>query len=58
MFAPDSNGVDMHKPAVVPVAARKTPVLAAGPDTAVATLVCLALALALLFLACRIASIW
>jgi hypothetical protein len=48
----------MRKPAVAAVAARKVPALAAGPDTAPATLVCLALALALLFLAARIASIW
>jgi hypothetical protein len=48
----------MRKPAVASVAARKAPVLAAGPDTAPATLVCLALTLALLFLAFRIASVW
>jgi hypothetical protein len=48
----------MRKPAAAPVAARKAPVPATGPDAAPATLVCLALALALLFLAFRIASIW
>jgi hypothetical protein len=48
----------MRKPAVAAVAARKAPALTAGPDTAPAKLVCLALALALVFLASRIASIW
>jgi hypothetical protein len=46
----------MRKPAAAPVAATK-PSLPAGGDAPVA-LVCVALALALVVLACRIASIW
>jgi hypothetical protein len=48
----------MRKPAALPVAARKVPALAGGADQASVNLVCLALALALLVLAARIASIW
>jgi hypothetical protein len=48
----------MRKPAARPVAARKMPLLAGRPDQASVNLVCLALALALLALTARIASIW
>ena len=48
----------MRKPEAAAVAARKNP-LAAGPREAAPTeLVCLALALAVVVLAIRIASIW
>jgi hypothetical protein len=52
------DGVNMRKPAAAPVAARKAHLPAGGRDDASVELVCLALALALLALACRIASIW
>jgi len=48
----------MRKPAASPVAARKTSVAARSRDEAPLEVVCLALALALLALAARIASIW
>jgi hypothetical protein len=48
----------MGKPAAFPVAARKVSLPAGGADQASVNLVCLALALALLALAARIASIW
>jgi hypothetical protein len=48
----------MRKPAAASVAARKAPVPAGSRDDAPVELVCLALVLALLALACRIASIW
>jgi hypothetical protein len=48
----------MRNPAARPIAARKASLLAARGDQACVTLVCLALALALLALASRIASIW
>jgi hypothetical protein len=46
----------MRKPAAAPAAATK-PSLPAGGDAPV-TVVCIALALALLVLGCRIASLW
>jgi hypothetical protein len=48
----------MRKPAAAAVAARKTSVPAGSRGNAPTELVCLALALALLALAARIASIW
>ena len=48
----------MRKPAAASVAATKTPLPAAGRSDAPVELVCLALALAVLTLAFRIASIW
>jgi hypothetical protein len=48
----------MRKPAAASVAARKAHLPAGGRDDASVELVCLALLLALLALACRIASIW
>jgi hypothetical protein len=48
----------MRKPAPVPAAARTSPLPAASRDARPAELVCLALVLALLALAFRIASIW
>jgi hypothetical protein len=48
----------MRNPDAAPVAARKASPPAAGPGDAPKELVCLALALALLALAARIASIW
>jgi hypothetical protein len=47
----------MRKPAAVPVAARKAPYPAGRVDDAPASLVCLALTLALVVLAARITSI-
>jgi hypothetical protein len=48
----------MRKPAAASVAARKAHLPVGGRDDASVELVCLALVLALLALACRIASIW
>jgi hypothetical protein len=48
----------MRKPAAIPVAARKASYPAGRIDDAPASLVCLALTLALVALAARIASIW
>jgi hypothetical protein len=48
----------MRKPAAVPVAARKTSFPAGRVDDAPGNLICLALLLALVTLAARIASIW
>jgi hypothetical protein len=48
----------MRKPVVGPVAARKASWLAGPGDQTSVNLVCLALALALLALAARIATIW
>jgi hypothetical protein len=48
----------MRKPASVPVAAATAPLRSGGRDRRSVELVCLALALALLALASRIAAIW
>jgi hypothetical protein len=48
----------MRKPAAAPVAASKPSLPAGSRDNAPAELVCLALVLALLALACRVASFW
>jgi len=48
----------MRKPAAASVAARKTSVPAGSREDTPAEVVCLALALAVLVLAARIASIW
>jgi hypothetical protein len=48
----------MRKPAGVPAAARKASYPAGRVDDAPLSLVCLALTLALVVLAARIASIW
>jgi hypothetical protein len=48
----------MRKPAAAPVAAGKASLPAGSRDNAPVELVCLALVLALLALACRIATIW
>jgi hypothetical protein len=48
----------MRKPAATPVAASKASLPAGSLDNAPVELVCLALVLALLALACRVASIW
>ena len=48
----------MRNPNAARVAARKASLPAAGPGDTATELVCLALALALLALAARIASIW
>jgi hypothetical protein len=58
LFPPGDSGVNMRKPAVAAVAARKTFLPADRRDGAAAGLVCLALALALFVLAFRIASVW
>jgi hypothetical protein len=48
----------MRKPAAAPVAARKATSTAASRDDAPVQVVCMALVLALLVLAFRIATIW
>jgi hypothetical protein len=48
----------MRKPEAAAVAARKNPLAAAHREGAPTELVCLALALAVVVLAIRIASIW
>jgi hypothetical protein len=48
----------MRKPFAASVAARKPPASSTGRDNAPTEVVCMALALAVLVLACRIASIW
>jgi hypothetical protein len=58
LFQPDSGGVLMRKPDVASVAARKTSLPAGSRGDAPTELVCAALALALVALAARIASIW
>jgi hypothetical protein len=57
MFLPAGNGVNMRKPDTAAVAAGKTAPIRNRGDASV-ELVCLALALALLVLALRIASIY
>jgi hypothetical protein len=54
----DLDGVDMRKPAAASVAAGKASLPALSRHDAPVELVCLALVLALLALAFRIASIW
>jgi hypothetical protein len=58
LFAPDGDGVNMRKPDAAAVAARKASVPSGRSGDAPVELVCLALALALLVLASRIASVW
>jgi hypothetical protein len=58
LFPPDGGGVNMRKLDAAPVAARKPSLPAGSRGDAPAEVVCLALALALLVLASRIASIW
>ena len=58
MFPPDGNGVNMRKPGAASVAATKASLPAGSRGERSVELVCLALALALLALATRIASIW
>jgi hypothetical protein len=48
----------MRKPAVAPLAVRKIPLRDGNRAEASVQVVCVALALALFALACRIASIW
>jgi hypothetical protein len=52
------DGVNMRKPVAASVAARKASVPSGSRDNAPVEVVCMALALALLVLAFRIASIW
>jgi hypothetical protein len=58
LFPPDGDGVNMRKPDGASIAARKTSLPAGSGDNAPMQLVCLALALALVALSLRIASIW
>jgi hypothetical protein len=58
LFSPDADGVDMRKPDAAPTAASQAALPARSRDDASVTLVCLALTLALLALAFRIANIW
>jgi hypothetical protein len=57
LFLPKGDGVNMRKPATI-VAPGKPAVPAADPNQASVRLVCLALTLAVVVLAFRIASIW
>jgi hypothetical protein len=54
----DLDGVNMRKPAAAPVAASKASAPAGSRDDSPVEVVCLALVMALLALACRIASVW
>jgi hypothetical protein len=54
----DGNGVIMRKSAAAPVAAQDASLPSGSRDHAPVQLVCLALALALVALAFRIATIW
>jgi hypothetical protein len=58
LFPRDGDGVNMRKPAAATVAPGSAAVPVAGPNQASVQLVCLALTLALLALASRIASVW
>jgi hypothetical protein len=58
LFLPDGNGVNMRKPVAAPVAARTATLPADNRNQAAIEMVCAALALAILVLACRIASFW
>jgi hypothetical protein len=58
LFPRDADGVNMRKPDGPSIAAREASLPAGSGDNAAAQLVCLALVLALLALALRIASIW
>ena len=57
MFLPKGVGVNMRKPATI-VAPGRPAAPAADPNQASVRLVCLALTLAVVVLAFRIASIW
>jgi hypothetical protein len=57
-FHSDANGVNMRKPTTARVAATETSSPAGRRGDAPVELVCLALALAVLTLAFRIASVW
>jgi nicotinamide mononucleotide (NMN) deamidase PncC len=58
LFHSDTDGVKMRKSTAAPVAATTTSPPAGSRGDAPVGLVCLALALAVLMLAFRIASIW
>ena len=58
MSLPGSSGVNMRKPEAALIAAKKPSLPTANRGDTPVELVCLALALALLVLAFRIASIW
>jgi hypothetical protein len=58
LFHSDADGVNMRKSTAAPVAATQTSRPSSSRGDAPAELVCLALALAVLTLALRIASIW
>jgi len=55
---PDVDGVNMRKLAAAAVAAKKASLPVGSRDHAPLEVVCLALALAVLVLAARIASVW
>jgi hypothetical protein len=58
LFPPVADGVNMRKPDGASIAARKASLPVGSGHNAPVELVCLALALALVALALRIASIW
>jgi hypothetical protein len=58
VFPPQANGVIMRKPDAASVAAAKASLPAAIRGDTPVQVVCIALALAIVVLAARIASIW
>jgi hypothetical protein len=58
LFPPDSDDVDMRKPAATTAATSNASLAAGDRDGTPTTWVCLALALALFALAFRIACVW
>jgi hypothetical protein len=58
LSVPDGDGVNMRKPEAASVAARKASLSAGSRDTAPLEVVCMALALAVVVLALRIATVW
>jgi hypothetical protein len=58
LFPSDLDDTAMRAPAVAASAATKAPLPAGRPGDGPVELVCLALALAILVLACRIAATW
>jgi hypothetical protein len=58
LFASDLDTPNMRKPAAAALAPGKASLPAGRQGDAAVELVCLALALAVLVLACRIAAVW
>jgi hypothetical protein len=58
LSVPDGDGVNMRKPEAASFAARKASLSPGSRDTAPVEVVCMALALAVVVLAMRIATVW